>query len=128
MRILDPGHTYEVQNVDGSGVQIIQFVKRRGPDGELLAEHQRREGIQTQELLRVAINRSIFLNGEQCWHENVDAVNHLRDALRLYESRAAHRALDKLAMPELASACSICHHIFCHHQNVSKINHGEEVA
>lgn len=113
MRVIDPGHLYEVENVDGDGTQRIQFVKRRGPDAELLPEKDRLEGIQSQELLRVLIDRTFYLHREQPWQENVKILHHLRDALRLYESRAARRHIEKLSMPELADPCGKCGHILC---------------
>jgi hypothetical protein len=113
MKVIDPGHRYEVKNVDGKGRQTVQFVKRRGWDAELLPEDQREEGIQSQELLRVLIDRTIYLHTEQPWQENVKIIHHLRDALRLYESRAARRHIEKLSMPERHDACSHCGHILC---------------
>lgn len=113
MKVIDPGHKYEVENIDGSGKQVIQFVKRRGWDAELLPESERIEGIQTQELLRVVIDRTLYLHAEQPWNENVKIVHHLRDALRLYESRAARRHIEKLSMPERAVACKSCGHFLC---------------
>lgn len=113
MKVLDPGHLYEVENVGGMGTQKIQFVRRRGWDAELLPEEDKIDGIQSQELLRVLIDRTLHLHAEQAWHENVDIINHLRDALRLYETRASKRHLEKLGMPERADFCGECGHIFC---------------
>lgn len=113
MKIIDPGHAYEVQNIDGQGTQHIQFVKRRGHDAELLPEDDQVEGIQSQELLRVLIDRTLYLHAEQPWQENVKIVHHLRDALRLYESRAARRHIEKLSMPERHPVCASCGHITC---------------
>lgn len=113
MKILDPGHEYEVENIDGSGTQKIQFVKRRDSKAELLPESQREEGIQSQELLRVLIDRTIYLHTEQPWQENVKIVQNLRDCLRLYESRAARRHIEKLSMPERFDTCKECGHLLC---------------
>lgn len=113
MKVLVPGHGYELDNVDGDGKQHIHFVHRRGEDGRLLPESQRVEGIQSQELLRVLINRTIYLHIEQPWSENVKIVQHLRDALRIYEARAARSAIEKLPMPELHSTCTECGHFLC---------------
>ena len=113
MKIIIPGHVYELQNVDGDGTQILKFVQRRDHNGELLPVENRVEGLQTQEVLRCLIDRTLYLNAEQAWHENIIAVNHMRGALRVYEVRAAHRHLDKLGMPERAPYCKHCGHIFC---------------
>lgn len=113
MKIIQPGHVYDVENIDGPGTQRIQFTERRGWDAELLPEDKRTPGIQSQELLRVLIDRTIYLHAEQAWHENVDIINHLRAALTLYESRAAHRHLEKLSMIERHLPCSKCGHLLC---------------
>lgn len=113
MKVIDPGHVYEVENIDGDGTQIIQFVQRRGWDAELLPEEEREEGIQSQELLRVLIDRTLYLHAEQPWQENVKIVHNLRDALRLYEARAARRSIERLSMPERAKNCASCGHVLC---------------
>lgn len=113
MRIIDSGHLYEVENTAGKGTQQIQFVKRRGWDAELLPKKEQIEGTQSQELLRVLIDRTLYLHAEQPWSENVKIVHHLRDALRLYESRAARRHIEKLSMPERHSPCKSCGHLMC---------------
>lgn len=113
MKIVEPGHTYAVTNVDGPGHQIIRFVKRRDSRAELLGEEEREEGIQSQELLRVLIDRTIYLHAEQPWPENVEVVKHLRKALSLYESRAARRHIEKLSMIERHEPCEDCGHLLC---------------
>ncbi len=114
MRVIEPGHVYEVQNVDGSGTQRIAFVRRRDKEGELLPEKLRREGILTQELLRVCIDRTLYLNAENPCREDVEIVDRLRDVLRAYEARAARRTIEKLSMPEKHAPCPTCH-ILCWH-------------
>lgn len=119
MRIVEPGHVYVVDNADvrdgEQQGQTIRFVRRRGPDGELLAPADRGAGMLTQELLRVAIDRTLYLYAEAPCEEDTQIVEHLRAALTLYESRAARRAIEKLSKPEQAPLCGICHHILCGH-------------
>lgn len=118
MRIVVPGHVYEVENVDGGGAQVIAFVRRRDEDGEPLPQNEERwPGILTQELLRVCIDRTLHLNAENPCREDVEIVDKLRDVLRAYEARAARRSIDKLSMPERKSVCPTCHHIFCFHDH-----------
>jgi len=116
MKIVEPGHVYEVENVDGVGTQRIEFVQRRNSNAHLLPETERKEGILTQELLRVAIHRTLYLNAEAPCVENIEIVEALRRALSLYESRAARRTIEKKPMIENERVCSICHHILCDHQ------------
>lgn len=115
MRIIEPGHVYEVENVDGDGVQRIEFVRRRGDDAELLPERLRREGILSQELLRVLIDRTLYLGAEAAWHENIEILTSLRKALQVYEARAAAATIYKTPMPERMPGCPICGHVLCLH-------------
>lgn len=118
MRVIDPGHIYHVHDSDSPDgtTQDIVFVRRRDDNGELLPPERREPGILTQELLRVAIDRTLYLNAEAPCDEDVKIINHLRSALSLYESRAARRTIEKLSKPEAADVCSKCHHILCLHE------------
>lgn len=117
MRIIEPGHVYALENVDGEGdsEQHIQFVRRRDDRGELLHEDSRQPGILTQELLRVAIDRTLYLYAEAPCDEDTEIIEHLRAAFTLFESRAARRTIEKLVKPEEADVCAICQHILCGH-------------
>lgn len=118
MRIIEPGHVYELANVDGIGTQRIYFVRRRDDQGELLNTALHAQGILTQELLRVAIDRTLYLYAEAPCDEDTKIVEHLREAITLFESRAARRSIEKLAKPEEAKVCDTCQHILCPHQQV----------
>lgn len=116
MRVLQGGHAYELENVGGDGVQIIQFVEKRDRNGEILPENQWIRGILSQELLRVLIDRTLYLNAEAPCDEDTEIVECLRRALCLYESRAARRTIEKLTMVERARPCPQCGHILCRHK------------
>lgn len=120
MRIVEPGHVYAMQNVDEivdlPNEQVVRFVRRRGPTGELLPSAEREPGVLTQELLRVAIDRTLYLYAEAPCDEDTEIVEHLRAALSLYESRAARRQIERLSKPELAEPCPNCGHILCGHR------------
>lgn len=113
MRIIEPGHVYEVDNADGPGVQRVEFVRRRDAVGE--PTEQRRPGILTQELLRVCIDRTLYLYAESPCAEDTEIIEALRLALTRYETRAARRTIEKLSKPEEADVCPVCHHILCQH-------------
>lgn len=117
MRIIDPGHIYALDNVDapinGGSQQHIYFVRRRGTNGESLPEKARQGGILTQELLRVCIDRTLYLYAEAPCDEDTEIIEHLRSALVLYETRAARRRIERLSRPELAEPCSVCGHVLC---------------
>lgn len=120
MKIVAAGHIYDAQNVDGHGTQRIVFVRRRDDEAVLLSAEERNEGILTQELLRIAIDRTLYLNAEGPCQENVEIVECLRRALSLYESRAARQTIEKNPMLERTDVCEICQHVLCSHRGDGK--------
>lgn len=116
MIVVMPGHVYDVQNVDGDGTQRVAFVLRRDEEARLLPTGERDEGILAQELLRVLIDRTLYLNAEAPCVENVGIVDRLRECLRLFETRAARRTIEALPMPELQDVCEECQHVLCLHR------------
>lgn len=108
MLILDPGHLYSLHQLQGYTItrgkfnnltsyqaeepetQTVRFVKRVGPKfpGN---EAPGYSGTTLQELLRVLINRTIYLNEqESSWH-NIVCLTLYRLAMNLLEHRAAKR-------------------------------------
>jgi hypothetical protein len=103
MRVINPGHHYMMQGVDGGGEQPITFVRRRDSLGELLAQSERSGGVLCQEVLRVLIDRVLYLYTEDPCDEDTEIIRCLRRALVLFETRAARRRIEKLSMPERAT-------------------------
>ena len=64
-----------------------------------------------------------YLNDELPCSEDTAIIGHLRDALRLFEARAARQTIEKLAMPELVPACPVCHHVLCLHDHPERLVH-----
>ena len=87
MKVLDKGHIYECHQLDG-GKQTITFMKRTSD-----AVHYTKEwgGLQSQELLRVLIDRTKFVDKILPCKETKTALYHLRMALFWYEVRAYRR-------------------------------------
>lgn len=109
MQILDPGHVYKLDALDGEThvANTVIFVKRfRGADNH--------PGTTNQELLRVLIDRVKFLDGEKPWPLNEQIIHHLRMALVLHEARALIRKVEKVEItPEsLVTKESDGHFIF----------------
>ena len=108
MKVLEPGHIYEVDNLDGPPTtQLLKFVNR-----EDLTRH---EGTITQEFLRVTIDivevlidRTNHLDGRLRWEKNdqvikslTEAQRQMRLALLYYEQHAMERKMEKAGvMPE----------------------------
>lgn len=87
MRVVVPGHLYELDHLDGGRKQRLQFVDRgHGRD---------QEGTVNQEVIRALIDRVKFLDSEKPWPLNEQILRHLRMALTLHEARAMCRKVEK---------------------------------
>lgn len=125
IKVLDPGHEYLLLGVGVAPSQKITFVKNLGPKypGNSGPPHG---GIQTQDLLRVCIDRTIYLNDQGSCFETEMALAALRQALAWYEVRAArcmgeHVKADCIEQVERLPTCSVCGHIACRrgvHENL----------
>lgn len=87
MKILEPGHIYELNQVDGNGKETLRFVNR-----EPGTEHP---GTQTQEVIRALIDRTMHCDNCLRWEGNDKIIHHLRMALTLHEARALERKAEK---------------------------------
>ena len=89
MKIVEPGHVYELHSLDGKRgeVETLRFVNR-----EPGTEHP---GTQTQEVLRALIDRTMHCDNCLRWSGNDRIIYHLRMALALHESRAIERKAEK---------------------------------
>ena len=85
MKIIDPGHIYELRQLGDDKTKVITFVKRSGGSIKYSEEWP---GLQTQEVLRALIDRTIYLYKILPCKETEEALKHLRMALYLYEVRA----------------------------------------
>jgi hypothetical protein len=93
MKVIEPGHIYELEHLDGEGTQRLTFVNR-----EHGTEH---EGTQTQEVIRALIDRTRHCDNCLRWEGNDKIIHHLRMALVLHEARALERKTEKgLIEPE----------------------------
>jgi len=122
VKSLDPGHIYTLDMLDVEGdrrqsTEILTFVKRQGPRYPGNRSHF--PGTNCQEVLRALIDRVKFLHGQVPDEHNHDIIRHLREALWLFESRAAERygrtfpPLDDIDSIENEPACPGCAHIRC---------------
>ncbi|KKK96786.1 hypothetical protein LCGC14_2659260 [marine sediment metagenome] len=94
MLVVKEGHIYSLAHVDGVKRTELVFVCRE----EHLEVH---EGVQTQEVLRALIDRTMHCDNCRRWSRNDEIIHHLRKALLLHEVRALERKFDKgLIAPE----------------------------
>ncbi len=113
MKIIDPGHEYLLDGVGGVAPQRIVFVKNEGEKySGNIGFHG---GLLTQELLRVCIDRTKYLNAQGSCMETELALSALRQALAWYEVRAArcrgtHIEGEHADALDTAETCQICGH------------------
>lgn len=102
MRILTPGHKYELADFENSPApgQILQFIERgkrkdapfMSPAGsdpeEFITYHN---GTTNEEVLEMLINRMKHLNGLFPCKENACCITHLEEALMWLEKRTRDR-------------------------------------
>lgn len=143
MKVIEPGHIYQLQHLDGSGTSLLTFVNR-----EVGTEH---EGTQTQEVLRACIDKAkvdahemtevmtaLINRTQHCdsclrWEGNDKIVAHLagamqayaaalksmRMALALHESRAIERKTEKgIIEPEMVPTAGDGHFVLGREQDV----------
>ena len=122
MKTLDPGHTYWLDMLDTEsdtrqGTEILRFVKRQGP--RYPGNRSRYPGTNCQEVIRALIDRVKHLDSQVADPHNEPIIRHLRQALWLFESRAAQRygrvlpPLEQFDGIEQEPTCSGCAHIRC---------------
>lgn len=99
MKIIEPGHIYELHTLDKSHLddpnETIVFVNR---------EDRPHPGTQTQEVIRALIDRTRHCDNCLRWPGNDQIIYHLRMALVLHEARALERKTEKgIILPELVA-------------------------
>lgn len=89
MRVIDPGHTYELDNLKIPGVTELRFYK----DPKIHGTGQ--FGPSTQEVLRAIIDRVQVLDSEKPWMGNAEIVQKAREMIALFEMRALYYKVAK---------------------------------
>ena len=117
MKIIDPGHEYLLDGVGGTSPQRIIFVKNEGE--KYPGNIGFHGGVLTQELLRVCIDRTKYLNNQGSCMETELALSAMRQALSWYEVRAArcrgtHIEGKHSNALDAAPVCDTCGHNQCH--------------
>lgn len=116
MKILDPGHKYLLNSLDGSHLQELRFVKREGPGYP--GNKGSYPGTTMQDVLRALIDRANYVNNQTPCAETEAAMELMRSAVVLLELRAARRHERFLDRPNINSVvkgkiCEKCGHIGC---------------
>lgn len=122
MKEVDPGHVYELDNLDDPDHEVpkvlLYFVKREGEKYPGNVGHH--AGTTVQEVCRALIARLQYVNDQESCEADRVAIQSLRDTIYRLEERAASRASDpyrlyrvKLEEIETYPTCPTCGHIFC---------------
>lgn len=121
MKVLDPGHCYELAAIDAPRRyrSILQFVKREGDKYPGNVGHG--PGVQSQEVIRVLIDRAIYVHAQVPNWQTRGVLLLLKGAIFLLEHRAAKR--NKIPFPWLSGwkfgiageVCVQCGHVVCRH-------------
>src|SRR4030095_12291812 len=115
MKVIDPGHKYELDNLDGSLKTSLTFVKREGNKYPGNTGHY--EGTNLQEVMRALIDRTKYLNSQIYDQRNLAIINKLRECIWLLEDRAASRHSREFDFwpdnIEFVPTCKYCGHIGC---------------
>jgi hypothetical protein len=115
MKVIDPGHKYELRTLDGEEPTRLKFVMRNNPPDKYPGNKDSYPGTTTQEVIRALIDRTKYVQNQQQFAENEAVLYHLRLALYQLEVRAARthgRFLNvRLECIENYVTCSICGHV-----------------
>src|SRR5271155_5216292 len=116
MKVLDPGHTYLAESIDGGDPVRVHFPKREGPNYPGNVGTQ--PGPLTQEYLRIEVHRALYMNAQGSCAETDIIINSMRAAIFAFEVRAARCRGTSIVLKSLADidnepTCPVCGHIQC---------------
>jgi hypothetical protein len=117
VKVIDPGHDYALQQIDGDGEQRLLFVKREGARYPGNVGHH--PGVTMQEVIRALLHRARYVHNQIPCYETETAIRCFQIALAAMEQRHARikgrhlhveRSLEDI---ELGEVCRHCGHIGC---------------
>lgn len=131
MKIIDPGHEYIIEALDGGEPQTMRFVKRVGINYP--GNTDAYGGPITQEYLRAIIHRCVYIQSQRSCAETAVIINSLRTALLAFEVRAARCRGAAIELPTLEGieeipTCPICGHIQCDQTRHAKPHWSTEIG
>jgi hypothetical protein len=94
--VVDPGHLYLLDHLDGGEQSVLQFVKREGPGYPGNVGHH--EGTTVQEVCRALIARLKYVDQQEQHPANTASIGYLRSVIYQLEVRAAKRHRAKLRL------------------------------
>jgi hypothetical protein len=122
MKIIDPGHRYELLCIDGKEKNYLQFVKRFDPKdpAKYPGNADARPGTTLQDVIQCCLNRFRYLQNQIPCIENEVCISNMQQCLLMLEQRAAKRHglefdVSRLEVLEFAPLCKTCGHTVCEH-------------
>jgi len=93
MKVLNPGHLYELANFEHPETigQCIQFIEKKPVVEGSFDLQTVNNGTTNEEVIKVLVDRLQFLNVKAACRENSIAITHLETALLWLEKRTADR-------------------------------------
>jgi hypothetical protein len=93
MKILTPGHKYELENFERKETtgQYIQFIEKAPVTSDSTELRTVNDGATNEDLLAVLIDRLNYLNAKFPCRENSSAITHIETALFWLNKRTADR-------------------------------------
>jgi cob(I)alamin adenosyltransferase len=121
MRVIDPGHSYALANLETEGETLLRF--RKDP---ALHNGDGYPGPSCQEVLRAVIDRVKTLHDEKPDIENAIILHDLRHAIAAFEARAVRRRVEKDGLEiETVPVASDGHLLFAATPSVTQDKGGE---
>lgn len=118
IQVLDPGHEYLLNSLDGEQENRLVFVKREGEKypGNI-GSHP---GTTMQEVLRALIDRATYVNNQIPFEETQRAILYMKLVIYYLEVRASirHGNIPDFSAKEAVygKTCTKCGHIKCNHK------------
>lgn len=94
MKVLTPGHKYELANFEANLPELnqrLQFIEKIQTELNPTKLVTINDGTTNEEVLRVLIDRLVYLNNKFSCRENALAITKLEEALMWLEKRTADR-------------------------------------
>lgn len=119
MNVIDPGHEYLLDSLDGEQENRLVFVKREGK--KYPGNVGSHPGTTMQEVLRALVDRAMYVNNQLPCLETTGAIEYMQFAIIILERRAArchHRekAFSKIHLDDVVKGigkCVLCGHVGC---------------
>lgn len=115
MRVMDAGHEYALDCLDGKMQVVLTFVKRVGK--KYPGNKNARPGTTLQEVLRACCDRLRYVDGQTPAPESQRSLFFLRQAILELENRAARlhgrKPILTADKAEWGDKCARCGHVGC---------------